>query len=99
MVELGPAICVNLRLKPLADLEIAPRSEFQGGQMLGTRRATVTLSAERLRVAGLIRYHRGQVTIVNRAGLEAVACECYGAIKTALDGVVERALRSPATSC
>jgi CRP-like cAMP-binding protein len=69
------------------------------GQMLGSRRSTVTLSAESLRVAGLIRYHRGHVTIVDRAGLEAVACECYGAIKTALDGVVQRALRSSATSC
>jgi CRP-like cAMP-binding protein len=78
--------------------EFAVTHEFLG-QMLGTRRPTVTLSAERLRVAGLIRYHRGQVTIVNRAGLEAVACECYGAIKTALDAVVQRALRTSATSC
>jgi CRP-like cAMP-binding protein len=78
--------------------EFAVTHEFLG-QMLGTRRSTVTLSAERLRVASLIRYHRGQVTIVDRAGLEAVACECYGAIKTALEGVVQRALRSSATSC
>jgi CRP-like cAMP-binding protein len=76
--------------------EIAITHELLG-QMLGTRRPTMTLSAERLRVAGLIRYHRGQVTIVDRAGLEGVACECYAAIRTALDGVVQRAvLRSRA---
>lgn len=63
-------------------------------QILASRRATVTLSAERLRAAGLIRYHRGQVTIVDRPGLEAVACECYHTIRTELDGVVERARRS-----
>jgi len=66
------------------------------GQILGSRRATVTLSAERLRAAGLISYSRGRVTIVDRAGLETVACECYRAITTELDGVVQRAqLRRP----
>ena len=58
------------------------------GQMLGSRRATVTLSAGLLQAAGLIRYHRGRVTIVDREGLEAVSCECYGIIKAALDRVV-----------
>jgi CRP-like cAMP-binding protein len=76
--------------------DLAITHEFLG-QMLGARRPTVTLSAERLRIAGLISYHRGQVTIVDRTGLEAAACECYVAIKTALDGVVQRAvLRSMA---
>jgi CRP-like cAMP-binding protein len=67
-------------------------------QILGSRRATVTLSAERLRAAGLIRYHRGQVTIVDRVGLEAAACECYRAITAELDGVVRRAQRSSTTA-
>src|SRR5580693_1998200 len=58
------------------------------GQMLGSRRATVTLSAGLLQSAGLIRYHRGRVTIVDREGLESVSCECYGIIKAALDRVV-----------
>jgi CRP-like cAMP-binding protein len=58
------------------------------GQMLGSRRATVTLSAGILQAAGLIRYHRGRLTIVDREGLEEVSCECYGAIKTELDGAL-----------
>jgi hypothetical protein len=64
--------------------------------MLGARRATVTLSAGLLQSAGLIRYHRGRVTIVDRGGLEAVACECYGVIEAELEGVVQRARRRAA---
>jgi CRP-like cAMP-binding protein len=68
------------------------------GRVLGSRRATVTLSAEILQAAGLIRYARGRVTIVDRAGLEAVACECYRVIETELEGVVQRTLRRAAAS-
>lgn len=45
--------------------------------MLGGRRETVTVAAARLQDAGLIHYTRGQITIVDRMGLEATACECY----------------------
>ncbi|RYG65057.1 Crp/Fnr family transcriptional regulator [bacterium] len=45
--------------------------------MLGARRAPVTLAAQALRQKGLIDYTRGSMTIINRAGLEEVACECY----------------------
>jgi len=61
-------------------------------QMLGSTRPTVTLSAQTLQAAGVITYHAGRVTIVDRAGLESLACECYGVIKIALDAVVDRAL-------
>jgi hypothetical protein len=47
--------------------------------MLGTRRASVSEVAEALQDAGLIRYRRGKMTIVDREGLEAAACECYQA--------------------
>jgi CRP-like cAMP-binding protein len=47
------------------------------GMMLGTGRPTVTLAAGTLQKAGLILYSRGHVTIHDRKGLEAVACECY----------------------
>ncbi|HEX4076106.1 MAG TPA: Crp/Fnr family transcriptional regulator [Candidatus Acidoferrales bacterium] len=49
--------------------------------MLGTRRATVTITAGLLQKAGLITYKRGRVQIKNRAGLENSACECYAAIQ------------------
>lgn len=68
--------------------EFAITHEFLG-QMLGSRRATVTLSAGILQAAGLIRYHRGLVTVIDRPGLEAVSCECYGVIKDELDRVIQ----------
>ncbi len=45
--------------------------------MLGSHRPTVSLAAGMLQQKGLIRYHRGNVEITNRAGLEAESCECY----------------------
>jgi CRP-like cAMP-binding protein len=61
------------------------------GQLLGARPVTVTLSAGKLEAGGLIRYQYGQVTIVDRAGLESVACECYGVIRSELDRVAQKA--------
>jgi CRP-like cAMP-binding protein len=45
--------------------------------MLGVRRASVTEAARELRQAGLIRYGQGQLTVLDRPGLEVAACACY----------------------
>ena len=50
-------------------------------QMLGVRRPSVTVVAGALKKAGLIRYSRGKMAILNRKGLEAGACECYQIVK------------------
>ena len=49
--------------------------------MLGVQRTTVTAVAGSLQNKGLIRYRRGVVDILDRAGLEAMTCECYGAVR------------------
>jgi CRP-like cAMP-binding protein len=49
--------------------------------MLGVRRPGVTEVAGKLRAEGLIDYSRGSIRIVDRAGMERLACECYGRVK------------------
>ena len=78
---------VGVPLVPGGSLAVRAISQEFLGQMLGSRRATVTLSAGLLQAAGLIRYHRGHISILDREGLEGVACECYGSIKRELDRV------------
>lgn len=51
------------------------------GQMLGARRPTVSITARALQTLGLIRYARGMVTVLDRAGLESAACTCYGVME------------------
>jgi CRP-like cAMP-binding protein len=54
-------------------------------QMLGVRRASVTLAAGALQTAGLVRYRRGEMVIVDREGLEEASCECYGVLRAEFD--------------
>lgn len=51
------------------------------GQMLGVRRTTVSETASKLQANALIEYTRGHITIVDREGLEQVACECYQVVR------------------
>ena len=52
-------------------------------QTLGVRRVGITAAAGILKRNGLIKYHRGDVTVLNRCGLEAAACSCYAADRRA----------------
>ena len=57
--------------------DVVPLTQETLAHMLGTRRASVTEAAGILQRAGLITYHRGDVKIDDRRGLEAASCECY----------------------
>ncbi len=54
-------------------------------QMLGVCRPTVTAVAGTLQKAGLINYHRGRITVIDRKGLEAASCECFQVLTKELD--------------
>lgn len=60
--------------------------------MLGVQRTGVSLKVNVLQKAGLIRYSRGRMTIIDRSGLQTAACECYGTIRRQ----VERMFATPA---
>lgn len=49
--------------------------------MLGSSRVTVTLASRELQSAGYIQYVRGKITVIDRDGLEAAACECYHTVR------------------
>ena len=53
--------------------------------MLGANRKSVTLAAQSLQKAGLIAYSRGNITVLNRRGLEKASCECYAVVRERFD--------------
>jgi CRP-like cAMP-binding protein len=66
-----------------------PLTQEFAAMMLGTSRPTVTVVAGTLQKAGLIKYHRGRVTVVDRKDLEAASCECYRAATDLLKAVTD----------
>ena len=53
--------------------------------MLGANRKSVTLAAQSLQNSGLITYRRGNITVLNRRGLEKASCECYAVVRERFD--------------
>jgi CRP-like cAMP-binding protein len=76
-----------LQTHDCVDGDAIPLTQEFLGQMLGVRRTTVTIAARLLQSAGLIRYRRGLIYIVDRPALEEMACECYAVVRHNLDKV------------
>ena len=79
----------------LLSLDRLPRNELHMTQelianMLGVRRQGVTEAAGKLEKAGLIRYSRGLITVLDRPGLERRVCECYTVVKREIERLLPR---------
>ncbi|MGE0752843.1 MAG: Crp/Fnr family transcriptional regulator [Variibacter sp.] len=58
--------------------------------MLGVQRSTITLAARAIQAAGLIRYSRGVIELLDPAGLSGIACECYDKMQAQFDHLIPR---------
>jgi CRP-like cAMP-binding protein len=74
-----------LRTRDLTGSDMLGLTQEYLAQMLGVRRTSVSLVANTLQDAGLIRYSRGRIEITNLEGLRATSCECYETVKSHSD--------------
>jgi CRP-like cAMP-binding protein len=69
-----------LQTRDRIESDVLPLTQEFLSQMLGVRRTKVTLVARQLEQAGLIQTRRGRIVVLNRKGLEDMACECYARV-------------------
>jgi signal transduction histidine kinase len=77
------------------DSEFATTQEQLAG-LLGVRRESITVEAHKLQQAGVVRYSRGHIQVLDRLALERRACECYGVVKRECDRLVPTEAALPA---
>ncbi|MGY3331229.1 hypothetical protein ACVILI_004246 [Mesorhizobium sp. USDA 4775] len=81
----GGRLHVGIRTRDLSGSDTLSFTQEFLAQMLGTQRNSVSIVANTLQHAGLIRYHRGHIEIINVPGLLESTCECYGTVKAYYD--------------
>ena len=59
--------------------------------LLGVRRESISAAASKLQDGGYIRYRRGNISILDPAGLESRACECYAVVRAEIQRLLQRA--------
>ncbi len=74
-----------LMMHDRAEGKVLPYTHEFLSHMMGANRKSVTLAAQALQAAGLISYRRGNIEIVDRAGLEQASCECYAIVNERFD--------------
>lgn len=80
------------------DTQELPLTQELLAVMLGVRRPGVTVAAQTLQDAGLIKYRRGRITVTDRRGLEKIACECYRRIRSDYEHLLGDVMVPPARS-
>jgi CRP-like cAMP-binding protein len=74
-----------LQSQDITESDMIPLTQEFLSHMLGVRRTSVTLCAHALQAAGLIRYSRGEIRILDRKGLKESSCECYEVVREHID--------------
>jgi CRP-like cAMP-binding protein len=77
-----------LRARDLSGSDTLSFTQEYLAEMLGVRRTSVTVVAHTLQAAGLIKYARGKIQILDTDGLEDSACECYGTVKAQYEKLI-----------
>ena len=77
-----------LRARDLSGNDNLPFTQEYLAEMLGVRRTSVTAVAKSLQEAGLIKYARGKIQIVDAKAMQKTACECYGSVKTLYEKLI-----------
>jgi CRP-like cAMP-binding protein len=77
-----------LRMRDLTESDDLLLTQEFLAQMLGVRRPSVSIVANTLQKAGLIRYRRGHIRVLDLAGLQEGSCECYATVKAHYDGLL-----------
>jgi len=90
--NIEPRLCRwLLQTRDRVDAEVLPLTQEFLSEMLGVRRTTVTWAAQALQEAGVIRYRRGRIEVLNPGELEKMACECYDTIRGHTDAALAKA--------
>ena len=77
-----------LRARDLSGSDSLPFTQEYLGEMLGVRRTSVTEVAQSLQEAGLIKYARGKIQVLDAEALQESACECYGSVKSLYEKLI-----------
>jgi CRP-like cAMP-binding protein len=77
-----------LRARDLSGSDNLPFTQEYLGEMLGVRRTSVTAVAHTLQEAGLIKYARGKIQIIDAKAMQKTTCECYGSVKTLYEKLI-----------
>ena len=77
-----------LRARDLSGSDDLPFTQEYLAEMLGVRRTSVTAVAQTLQEAGLIKYARGKIQIVDAKAMQKSTCECYGSVKTLYEKLI-----------
>jgi CRP-like cAMP-binding protein len=85
-----------LRARDLCDDDRLPLTQGLMAQMIGVQRNAISIVANALQRAGIIRYSRGHIEITNLEGLKETSCECYHAVKAQHERLLKTGADDPA---